>query len=293
MHPELTTWIDLLLRWTHVFAGIMWVGATFYFTWLDGRFEELAKEPEKADGEKKFVWMVHSGGFYAVEKQKVPKLMPATLHWFRWEAAITWLSGMLLFGMLYWHGKLLTSLEESATDRLRTLFPGCTGPVWLNPALNFMTDHYLIVSFILILLGWTVYDLLWGKVFKNDKVGVIVSFFLVVALALFACVAFPGRGAYMQLGAMFGTIMAANVWMRILPAQRRMVAALKAGQPANVAEGARAKTRSKHNTFIVFPVVFIMISNHYSSTYGSPHNWLILSAMVLGGWIAASIVRRA
>ncbi|TAK97817.1 MAG: hypothetical protein EPO07_12680 [Verrucomicrobia bacterium] len=293
MNPELNAWIDLALRWTHVFAGIMWVGATFYFTWLDGRFEELAKEPDKAEGEKKFVWMVHSGGFYAVEKQKVPKLMPATLHWFKWEAGITWLSGIVLFGFLYWHGKLLTSLEETAADRWKSLLPCCTAPAWLNSPLDFLTNHYLIVSFVLLLLGWAVYDLLWGKVFKNDKVGVAVSFLLVVALALFACVAFPGRGAYMQLGAMFGTIMAANVWMRILPAQRRMVAALKAGQPANTAEGARAKTRSKHNTFIIFPVVFIMISNHYSNTYGSAHNWLILSAMVLVGWGVALIIRRA
>ena len=289
---DFNVWLELARRWANVFAGILWVGATFYFTWLDGRFEELAREPEKP-GEKKFVWMVHSGGFYAVEKQKVPQLMPATLHWFKWEAGITWITGILLFGLLYWHGKLLTSTEEMASDRWGRLFPNCTAPGWLTSGFNFMDNHFVLLSVGMILLGWVVYDLLWKKFFKSDTVGVVISFLLVVAVALVSCIAFTGRGAYMQLGAMFGTIMAANVWMRILPAQRRMVAALKAGQPANLEEGARAKTRSKHNTFIVLPVVFTMISNHYSTTYGSRYNWLIFSGLVLVGWVAARLIRRA
>src|ERR1041384_2258184 len=109
---SLNMWLDIILRWSHVFAGIMWVGATFYFTWLDGRFEELSKEPDKPGG-KKIVWMVHSGGFYAVEKQKVPQLMPTTLHWFKWESAITWITGFLLFGMVYYHGGMLINMEDS------------------------------------------------------------------------------------------------------------------------------------------------------------------------------------
>ncbi len=291
MSPEFREWLELALRWAHVFAGIMWVGATFYFTWLDGQFEELGREPEKP-GEKKFIWMVHSGGFYAVEKHKVPQVMPGKLHWFKWESAVTWITGILLFGLLYGHGQLLTSLEETAADRWLTIFRSAA-PGGLSPVLGFMTDHYLILSFGMILAGWVVYDLLWGKVFKNDTAGVAVSFGLVVLLALFCCIAFPGRGAYMQLGTIFGTIMAANVWMRILPAQRRMVAALKAGQSPDLAEGARAKTRSKHNTFIVLPVVFTMISNHYSGTYGSRYNWIILSVLVLAGWVVARWIRRA
>jgi len=292
MSPHFNEWLELALRWAHVFAGILWVGATVYFTWLDGCFEELAKAPEKP-GEKKLVWMVHSGGFYAVEKQKVPTVLPGTLHWFKWEAAFTWITGLLLFGLVYWHGKLLTSVEETAADRWATLFPNCAAPGWLTPALGFLTDHYLVVSFGLILVGWVVYDLLWGKIFKHDAAGVAISFLLVVACVLFSCIAFPGRGAYLQVGTMFGTIMAANVWMRILPAQRRMVAALKAGQSPNLEEGARAKARSKHNTFIVLPVVFTMISTHYPGTYGSRYNWIILSALVLVGWVAAKVIRRA
>ncbi len=123
--------------------------------------------------------------------------------------------------------------------------------------------------------------------------GVAISYALKVAAAYFSCKYFTGRGAYLQVGAMMGTIMAANVWMRILPAQRRMVAALKAGTPPDLAEGARAKARSKHNSFIVVPVVFMMISNHYPGTYGSAHNWIILSVLVLAGWGAAKIIRRA
>ena len=267
---DLHWWIELAVRWTHVFAGIMWVGATYYFTWLDGRFEELDKEAKGADGEKKFVWMVHSGGFYAVEKMKVPKLMPQTLHWFKWEAGITWITGILLFVLMYYRAGNLVSFEDSPISK--------PAAIWLSVGL--------------ILAAWAVYDLFW-KFCKSDALGIVVCYALIVASAWLCCKYFSGRGAYLQLGAMMGTIMTMNVWMRIIPPQRRMVAALKAGQPANLDEGARAKTRSKHNTFIVLPVVFIMISNHYPGTYGSSHNWIILSALVIVGWISALLIRRA
>ena len=263
--------LDLALRWAHVFAGIFWVGTTFYFTWLDGRFSELEQHSKDGKpGEKQFVWMVHSGGFYAVEKQKVPTVIPGTLHWFKWEAGITWITGFFLFGLIFYHGGYLVSLEDA--------------PLAKGPAIG--------LSFGMLLIGWVVYDLLW-RFCKNDALGMVISYVLIVLVAWVSCKYFTGRAAYLQLGAMLGTIMAANVWMRIIPAQRRMVAALKTGQPPDLAEGVRAKTRSKHNTFIVVPVVFTMISNHYSGTYGSKYNWLILSAMVLVGWIAAKIIRRA
>ena len=269
---DIKIWVELILRWTHVFAAILWVGATFYFTWLDGRFTELeegAKQnPDKE--QEKYVWMVHSGGFYLVEKQKNPRLLAQTLHWFKWEAATTWLTGFLLFGYMYYDHGLLVNFEDS--------------PISKGAAIG--------LSLGMLAAGWIVYDLLW-KFCRNNLLGVIISYALIVAAAYVSCRYFSGRGAYLQLGAMFGTIMAANVWMRILPAQRRMVAALRAGTPPNLEEGARAKLRSKHNTFIVIPVVFIMISNHYPNTYGSPHNWIILSAIVIVGWIAAKIIRRA
>jgi uncharacterized membrane protein len=269
---DLKDWVELVLRWAHVFAAIMWVGATFYFTWLDGRFTELEKKAkDNPDGEQeKFVWMVHSGGFYLVEKQKNPQLLTQTLHWFKWEAATTWLTGILLFAYMYYDHGLLVNFEDSPISK--------TAAIWLSLGM--------------IAVGWIVYDLLW-KFCRKDIVGIVISYALIVGTAYFSCHYFSGRGAYLQLGAMFGTIMVANVWQIILPAQRRMVAALKAGTQPNLAEGARAKKRSKHNTFIVIPVVFIMISNHYPSTYGSPHNWVILSAVVLVGWAAAKIIRRA
>jgi len=264
-------WLELALRWAHVFAGIMWVGATFYFTWLDGRFTALEdrarKNPDHKNPEK-FVWMVHSGGFYLVEKQKNPQLMTQTLHWFKWEAGITWITGILLFALMFYHQGLLVNFEESPLSKAAS--------IWLSLGM--------------IAAGWASYDLVW-KFCKNAILGIIVCYALTVAAIYISCHFFSGRGAYLQVGAMMGTIMAANVWMRILPAQRRMVAALKAGTPPNLVEGARAKARSKHNTFIVIPVVFMMISNHYPITYGSPNSWIILSVMVLVGWLAAKIIR--
>ena len=273
MSSDLHEWVRLLLRWTHVFAGILWVGTTYYFTWLDGRFNELEKSADLKDknaGPNR-VWMVHSGGFYVVEKQRVPAAMPGTLHWFRWEALFTWVSGVLLLIMLYYHGGMV----EFDGARISN-----ATAIWLSVGL-------LILSF-------PVYELAWFKVARNDTVGLVVSVIMVAALSWFLVRYFAGRTAYMQLGAMFGTIMTANVWMRILPAQRRMVAALKAGQEPNQAEAKRAKSCSKHNTFMVVPVVVIMISSHFPTiTYGSRYNWAILSGLVFVGWLAAKYLRRA
>ena len=273
MDSQVTEWLNLILRWAHVFAGILWVGATYYFTWLDGRFVELEEKARKNPDDKnpeKLVWMVHSGGFYLVEKEINPRLLSQTLHWFKWEATVTWITGILLFGLMYYHGGMLVSFEDAPISK--------TAAIWLSVGM--------------IAAAWLLYDLTW-KFCKVELLGVAISYALTVVAAYFSCKYFSGRGAYLQAGAMMGTIMAANVWMRILPAQRRMVAALKAGTPPNLEEGARAKARSKHNSFIVIPVVFMMISNHYPGTYGSPHNWIILSALVLAGWIAAKIIRRA
>jgi uncharacterized membrane protein len=270
MDLHFNEWLELIIRWGHVFAGIMWVGATYYFTWLDGRFVELEEKAAKGENAEKFVWMVHSGGFYLVEKQKRPQLMPQALHWFRWEAALTWISGILLFALLYYHGGYLISFEDSPISK--------STAIWLSVGM--------------LLAGWVVYDLVW-KLIKNEWAGLLLSYALIVVSAWVACHYFTGRGAYLQVGAMLGTIMAANVWMCILPAQRRMVAALTEGREPDFSEGARAKARSKHNSFIVIPVVFMMISNHYPFTYGSRYNWIILSVLVLVGWAAAKIIRRA
>ncbi len=263
-------WLELGLRWAHVFAGIMWVGATYYFTWLDGRFVELEEKAAKGENTEKFVWMVHSGGFYLVEKQKRPQMMPQVLHWFKWEAALTWITGILLLTVAYYRGGVMISTEDSVLSNAQA--------IWLSLGM--------------IVAGWIIYDLIW-KFCKNELVGILICYLLIVLAALTACHYLSGRAGYLQLGAMMGTIMAANVWMRILPPQRRMVAALKEGREPDLREAASAKARSKHNSFIVIPVVFTMISNHYSGLFGSKYNWEILCVMVLVGWAAAKVIRRA
>jgi uncharacterized membrane protein len=286
MSPQMNEWIEMLLRWAHIFAGIMWVGATFYFTWLDGRFNELEKQADKGDGKsEKNVWMVHSGGFYLVEKQKRPQMMPQTLHWFKWESFVTWFTGILLFGLMYYHGTKLIEFED-----------------W-----PFSKGQAMAMSVGFLLGGWIVYDLLWSKVFKNELVGAVISYLLLFLVAFLFMAPlkleigplhidkpplFPARAAFLQIGVMLGTIMTANVWMRILPPQKRMVAALKAGQEPILTEGASAKARSKHNTFIVMPVVFTMISHHYSFI-GSKYNWLIFIGLTVLGFVATKIIRRA
>ena len=273
MSFDLNEWTQLLLRWFHVFAGILWVGTTYYFTWLDGRFSKLEAAAKDSAGKgqdaEKHVWMVHSGGFYLVEKQKSPKVMPGKLHWFRWEAAITWLSGLLLFFMVYYHhGGQMVDFEGARIS----------------------STTAIIASILLLIIGWAVYDLLWSsKVFANEIIGATICYLLVVATTYGLFHYFSSRAACLQLGAMFGTIMTANVWMRILPAQRRMVRALNDGRQPDVTEGLRAKMRSKHNTFIVIPVVYLMLSPHFPGTY----HWIIVSVLVLVGWAAAKLLRRA
>lgn len=269
MDPTTMEWIHLVLRWIHVFAGILWVGQTFFFTWLDARLNE--EEAAARESHKPQVWMVHSGGFYVMERQKGVELLPRTLYWFKWEAAFTWLSGFLLLGLIYHMGGLM-----------------------VEPDSGISVGRAAGIGTLAIILGWMVYDLLWvSPLGKNEAVGTVVSYALLVALAYGLTQVMSGRAAWMHVGAVLGTIMTANVWMRIIPGQRRMVAAVKEGRAPDLALAARAKQRSRHNTFMVFPVVAIMISNHFPvATYGSTNNWLVLAAVVLIGWAAAFLIRR-
>ncbi|MGZ6142048.1 MAG: urate hydroxylase PuuD [Myxococcales bacterium] len=248
---SLPEWANLLVRWFHVFAGILWIGSTWYFTWLD---RQLHLAPEG-------VWMVHSGGFYLVEKQANPKVDPAKIHWFRFEALLTWLSGLLLLYLVYYAGGLM--------------------------------EEYRWVGGVVLVAGWFAYDLFWmSPAGRQPLVGAAVSYVALVLLAYWLTHLFEGRAAYIHLGAMMGTLMALNVWVRILPAQKKLVAAIAAGQPPDPVLAERAKNRSKHNTFIILPVVMTMISNHFpTATYGSAYNWQVFAVLVLVGWGAAMIVR--
>ena len=249
MNYTLLEWLNLGFRWFHVFAGILWIGATWYFTWLDRRFHTT--DPDQ-------VWMVHSGGFYRVEKLSKPAQGHA-LHWFKWEAALTWLSGTILLIVVYYLGGLMPE---------RNSIP-------------------IGVAFIVV--AWFLYDLVLAR---DNRVAMIAGWLLIVASTYGLDRLMSSRAAYMHVGAAMGTMMAANVWVRILPAQRQMVRVAKEGGEPDQRLADRAKNRSRHNTFLIMPVLLIMISNHFPvATYGNAYNWLVLGLLTIAGWIAAHIVR--
>jgi uncharacterized membrane protein len=273
LDPTLSEWLNLLLRWTHVFAGIMWVGTTYYFTWLDARLTEEEKAALNT-GVIPQVWMVHSGGFYVVERRKIPDLASRTLHWFRWEAGTTWLSGFALLVLIYYLG------GGALIDRdVRDTSVGAAVALGIG---------------VIVLCGF-IYDMMMlSPLGRNEKAFAVAAYAGIVAIAFGLTRVFSARGAYIHVGAIFGTIMAANVWMHILPAQKKMIAALNEGRKPDERLSAQAKLRSKQNTFMAVPVVFIMLSNHFPGvTYGDRYNWLILSILILLGWIAAKFIRRA
>ncbi|MGH9882292.1 MAG: urate hydroxylase PuuD, partial [Pyrinomonadaceae bacterium] len=214
------------------------------------------------------------GGFYVVEKRKVPDLVSRTLHWFRWEAGTTWLSGMALLIVVYYLGG---------------------GALVDADVYDISVGRAVAVGVGLLIGAWVIYDLMMlSPLGKNEKLFAVVSYLMIVAIAYGLTRVLSGRAAYIHVGAVLGTIMAANVWMRILPAQRKMIGAINEGRKPDDALSAQAKLRSKQNTFMAVPVVFLMISNHYpSATYGDRYNWLILGILVLAGWIAAKFIRRA
>ena len=273
LDPTLSEWLNLLFRWTHVFAGIMWVGTTYYFTWLDARLTEEEKAVAST-GAPAQIWMVHSGGFYVVDKRKVPDLASRTLHWFRWEAAMTWLSGFALLVLIYYLG------GGALIDR---------------DVYDISLGWAVVLGIGVIVAASVVYDVMMASPLgRHEQAFAVIAYVLIVALAFGLTRVFSARAAFIHLGAIFGTIMAANVWVHILPSQRKMIAALNEGRKPDERLAARAKLRSKQNTFMAVPVVFIMISNHYPGvTYGERYNWLILSGLVLAGWIAAKFIRRA
>lgn len=256
-------WANLLLRWTHVFSAILWVGATYYFTWLDAQMRRGAGRP---------VWMVHSGGFYTVVKQTALTVPPGDVHWFRYEALATFLSGFALLGLVYYHGGLMV---DPIAPRVSAFVAGGIGLGTL-------------------VAGWIVYDVLARtRLVDQDAAFAALGLVLIVATAEALSTVLSSRATYMHIGALFGTIMASNVWMRILPPQRRMIAAAARGEPLDQALAADPKRRSRHNTFLAVPATFIMISNHFpTATYGNHFAVPILAALILVGWGAAALLRR-
>ena len=250
----------------------MWVGQTYYFTWLDGQFGKLGKNAAEG-GSLPQVWMVHSGGFYTVEKKSSLSVGPEQVRWFRWEALMTWLSGVALLFLVYYSSSGL-----------------------IDPDVADISQGWGIAIGLAVLIGgWLVYDLALKSPLGKSEGGFAAFAILVIAAVSWGLLhIFSGRAAYIHVGAMMGTIMTLNVWMRILPAQRKMIAVAAAGGEFDASLGAQAKLRSKQNTFMAVPVVFIMISNHFPvATYGNTHNWAVLVALVAGGFAAAAIIRKA
>ncbi len=250
-------WLNLSVRWFHVFAGILWIGATWYFTWLDRRFHTT--DPDE-------VWMVHSGGFYRVEKLTKPS--PAhTLHWFKWEAALTWLSGVALLVIVYYLGGLMSDGEPGKLTNRQAIAFGI---------------GFLIVS-------WIVYDLVLAR---DNRVAMGVGWLLIMGATYGLDRVMAPRAAFMHVGAAMGTLMAVNVWERIIPAQKQMVRVAREGGEPDQRLAEIARNRSKHNTFLIMPVLLIMISSHFPvALYGNRYNWLVLGILTLIGWLAAHIVR--
>jgi len=265
MEAYIVDWLNLLARWVHFITGIAWIGASFYFVWLDNHLEEPKLAGDSAKGVKGELWSVHGGSFYHAQGYKVaPQVIPETLHWFKWEAYSTWLSGMFLLVLVYWYGAQVYLIDPTVAE--------------LSPLAAVSIAAAIIAG------GWLVYDLLCkSKLGENDKVFGIVLFVLVALLAWGLCQIFSGRGAYIHFGVVLGTIMVANVFFVIIPGQRRMVDAAMLGEGSDAADGIKAKQRSVHNTYFTLPVLFVMTSNHYAMTYSHQYNWAILIAITLAG----------
>jgi uncharacterized membrane protein len=256
-------WANLAVRWLHLIAGIAWIGSSFYFMWLDSHLKAPAKTREGVAGE---LWSVHSGGFYHQMKFMVaPADMPEELHWFKWEAYTTWISGFLLLALIFYVGADLNLIDRAKAD----LAP------WQAIAIGLGS----------LVAGWLVYDRLCrSPVGQNLKLFSVVWFALLTAAGFVLTRIFSDLGAFMHVGAIIGTVMAANVFRVIIPNQRKVVAQVLSGLPPDPALGKQAKQRSVHNNYMTLPVLFIMISNHYPMIFAAPLNWLWLAGLGISGW---------
>lgn len=265
--PYFLDWANLLLRWTHLIVGIAWIGASFYFVWLDNSIVPPEDEHLKKLGVGGELWAVHGGGFYNPQKYlNAPKVLPPNLHWFYWESYATWLTGFSLFTIAYLFNPSIMLVDKHVMD--------------LTPAMA------VIAALAYLGAGWIVYNAICqilGVGEKADKKVAVVVIIYVVIAAWVACHVFSGRAAFLMTGAMLATIMTANVFFWIIPGQRKAIAALRAGQEPDPIIGKRAKQRSFHNTYFTLPVLFAMLSNHYSMVYSGPNNWIVLVGIMVCG----------
>ena len=264
-------WLNLALRWFHLIVGIAWIGASFHFIWLD--YSLRARERMNA-GVSGTSWMVHGGGFYHVEKYQVaPATLPDDLHWFKWEAYLTFISGFALMGVqYYWNASAF--LVDPAVLRI-------TGP------------EAVLISLLSLAAGWFIYDgLCRSRIGENTPVLAVCVFALIVGAAAIFTHVFSGRGAFIHVGAMVGTIMAANVFRVIIPNQKIVTADLLAGRVPDAKYGKMGKQRSLHNNYLTLPVLLFMVSNHYPFLYAHPQSWMVVALIVLSGGMVRHFLNR-
>lgn len=258
---HLMEWLNIIVRLMHITFGIAWIGASFYFVFLENALNRTEDVRDELAGN---LWAVHGGGFYYLEKYKVaPKTLPKHLHWFKYEAYFTWVSGFsLLFVVYYFNAKAM--LIDTNVLKLSTA-----------AAVGIGVGSFAV--------AWIAYDLLCkSPLIKKPLLFAVVGFVLLTGFAYFYTHVFNSRAAYIHFGAMIGSLMAANVFFVIIPAQKAMVAAAKIGQPVDPSYGKKALARSLHNKYFTLPVLFVMISNHFPSTFGNKYSWAVLAAISLG-----------
>jgi uncharacterized membrane protein len=266
MDPYANEWLQFLARWLHVVAGIAWIGASFYFIALDNHLRPPADPKDAEGGVGGEAWEIHGGGFYQVLKYRLaPPRLPEPLHWFKWEAYTTWLSGFALMVFLYYFNADTYLIDKSVAD---------------------LSDAAAIgISIGLLAVAWVVYDGLC-RLLRNELVLAAALLGLTTLAAWGASELFSGRAAYVQVGAMLGTMMVGNVFFVIIPAHWDLIHAKEAGREPDPAPALRAKQRSVHNNYLTLPVVFAMLSNHFPATYGHSWSWLVLVALMsIGAWI--------
>lgn len=264
MNQDIFDWILLLFRWLHITVAVTWIGTSIFFMWLDRTFQFNAES--KRPGHIGDLWMVHGGGFYHVEKlQMGPTKVPEHLHWFKWESYWTWMSGFILLILTYYLGDGTFLLDSMVSD------------------ISYIKA--VMLCLVSIFGSWFFYDILWERDFtrKTPLIGHILTLAWLGGMTYLLCKTISGRAAYIHIGGMMGTWMTANVFMRIIPRQIKMVEASRKGEPVNQEWGKNAKNRSTHNTYLTLPVIFVMLSNHFPQTYGHELNWLILLIITAGG----------
>ncbi len=260
MQAFVMEWLNLLIRWGHVIAGIMWIGASFYFIFLENNLNRTEDVRDELAGN---LWAIHGGGFYFLEKYKVaPKVLPKDLHWFKYEAYFTWMTGVALLIVVYYMDAKSFLIDPQVAD--------------------ISTTTAIAIGVGTMIIGWLIYDgLCKSPLIKKPVLFVLIGFLILIASSYFLTHVFSSRAAYIHVGALIGTIMAWNVYFVIIPSQKALVKAAILGKPLDATLGQKAGQRSLHNNYFTLPVIFIMISNHFPSTYGHEWNWIILMVITL------------